>query len=47
MGRRSSKRSKSRKKHRFGFWDALVVQAAVKGGAGVLLSEDFEPGRSD
>jgi predicted nucleic acid-binding protein len=33
------------KKHRFGFWDALVIQAALKGGAGVLLSEDFEPGR--
>ena len=34
------------KKHRFGFWDALVVQAAVKGGANVLLSEDFESGCS-
>jgi predicted nucleic acid-binding protein len=34
------------KQHRFGFWDALVVQAAIKGEAGVLLSEDFEPGRS-
>ena len=33
------------KKHRFSFWDALVVQAAVKGEADILLSEDFEPGR--
>jgi len=30
---------------RFAFWDALVVQAAIRGGAGVLLSEDFESGR--
>jgi predicted nucleic acid-binding protein len=34
------------KKHLLSFWDALVVQAAVKGGADVLLTEDFEPGRS-
>jgi predicted nucleic acid-binding protein len=33
------------KKRRIGFWDALIVQAAIKGGAGVLLSEDFELGR--
>ncbi len=33
-------------KHRFGFWDALVVQAALKGKAAVLLSEDFEAGRT-
>jgi len=33
------------KQYRFGFWDALIVQAAVKGGAGVLLTEDFESGR--
>jgi predicted nucleic acid-binding protein len=32
-------------KHRLGFWDALILQAAVKGGAGILLSEDFESGR--
>jgi predicted nucleic acid-binding protein len=30
---------------RFAFWDALIVQAAIKGGAGVLLSEDLEQGR--
>jgi len=30
---------------RFAFWDALVVQAAIRGGASVLLSEDFESGR--
>ena len=33
------------KNHRFSFWDALVIQAAVKGKAGILLSEDFEPSR--
>lgn len=32
-------------KHGLSFWDALVVQAAIKGGADVLLSEDFEVGR--
>ena len=32
-------------KHGLNFWDALVVQAAIKGGAAVLLSEDFAPGR--
>ena len=33
------------KKFRFAFWDALIIQAAIRGGAGVLLSEDFESGR--
>jgi predicted nucleic acid-binding protein len=33
-------------KHKLGFWDALVVQAAIKGEASVLLSEDFEAGRT-
>jgi predicted nucleic acid-binding protein len=32
-------------RYRYGFWDALVIQAAIKGGADVLLSEDFESGR--
>jgi predicted nucleic acid-binding protein len=27
------------------FWDSLVVIAAVRGGAGILLSEDFQAGR--
>jgi predicted nucleic acid-binding protein len=33
------------KDHGFSFWDALVVQAAFKGEANILLTEDFEPGR--
>jgi len=32
-------------RHRLSFWDALVVQAAVRGGAAVLCSEDFSDGR--
>ena len=28
-------------KYRFSFWDSLVVQAAIQGGASVLLSEDL------
>jgi len=27
------------------FWDALIVQAALRGRAGILLSEDFTDGR--
>jgi predicted nucleic acid-binding protein len=30
---------------RLGFWDALVIAAAVKGGAGRLLSEDLNAGQ--
>jgi predicted nucleic acid-binding protein len=30
---------------RLGFWDAMVIAAAVKGGAGRLLSEDLNPGQ--
>ncbi len=33
-------------KHGLSFWDALVVQAAVRGGADILLTEDFEHGRA-
>lgn len=29
-----------------GFWDALVIQAALRGGADILLTEDFEHGRA-
>jgi predicted nucleic acid-binding protein len=28
------------------FWDALVVAAAARGGAGILLSEDLPAGRT-
>lgn len=32
-------------KHRLSFWDALIIQAALRGGAAVLCSEDFTDGR--
>ena len=32
-------------RHRLSFWDALVVVAAVKGGASVIYSEDFNHGQ--
>jgi len=32
-------------RHRFSFWDSLVIQAAIKGGAEVLLSENLESER--
>jgi predicted nucleic acid-binding protein len=32
-------------RYRLSFWDALIVQAAVRGGAAVLCSEDFTDGR--
>jgi predicted nucleic acid-binding protein len=32
-------------RYQFSFWDSLIVHAALKGGASVLLSEDFEDGR--
>lgn len=32
-------------KHRLSFWDALIVQAAARGGAGVVLSEDLSDGQ--
>jgi len=28
-------------KHRFSFWDSLIIQAAIQGQAGILLSEDL------
>jgi predicted nucleic acid-binding protein len=28
-------------KHRFSFWDSLVIQAAIQGRANILLSEDL------
>jgi predicted nucleic acid-binding protein len=32
-------------REKISFWDALVVVAAIKGGAEILLSEDFSDGR--
>jgi len=31
--------------HRIGFWDALIVASALKGGAQRILSEDLNPGQ--
>ena len=33
-------------RERLAFWDALVVVAAVRGGAKILLSEDLHAGRA-
>jgi len=32
-------------KHKYAFWDSLVIQSAIEGGAGLLLSEDFRDGQ--
>jgi len=32
-------------KYQFSFWDSLVIQAAIQGGAGILLSEDLPDGQ--
>jgi predicted nucleic acid-binding protein len=32
-------------KYRFSFWDSLVIQAAIQGGASMLLSEDLPDGQ--
>lgn len=32
-------------KYRFSFWDSLVIQAAIKGGATILMSEDLPDGK--
>lgn len=33
------------RKHQFSFWDAMIVQAAVRGGADVLYTEDMTHGQ--
>jgi len=33
------------KKHEFSFWDALILQSAVKGGAEILYTEDMTHGQ--
>jgi predicted nucleic acid-binding protein len=38
--------SELEEQHRLSFWDALIVAAALKGGAGTILTEDMSPGRS-
>jgi predicted nucleic acid-binding protein len=37
--------SKLEERHGFSFWDALVVEAARRGGAARLLTEDLQSGR--
>ena len=32
-------------KYRFSFWDSLVIQAAIKGGTTILMSEDLPDGQ--
>jgi len=34
------------RQHRLSFWDSLIVQAALQGGATVLYSEDLQHGRT-
>lgn len=33
------------RKHQLGWWDSLIVTAAVRGGSSLLYSEDFQHGR--
>ena len=33
-------------RHRISFWDAMVIEAAARGGAKILLSEDLSSGRT-
>jgi predicted nucleic acid-binding protein len=33
-------------RHKLSFWDSMIVQAAVRGGADVLLSEDLSDGQT-
>jgi predicted nucleic acid-binding protein len=30
----------------YSFWDSLIIQAAIKGGASLLLSEDLSGGQT-
>ena len=32
--------------YRYSFWDSLIIQAAIKGGASLLLSEDLSGGQN-
>jgi predicted nucleic acid-binding protein len=38
--------SELEEQHRLSFWDALIVAAALKGGASTIVTEDMSPGRS-
>jgi predicted nucleic acid-binding protein len=37
--------SEIEEQNKISFWDALIVTAAVKGGAARILSEDLNPGQ--
>ena len=37
--------SRLEEQHTLAFWDALIVEAAVRAGAGLLFSEDLQDGR--
>jgi predicted nucleic acid-binding protein len=32
--------------HKYSFWDSLIIQAAIKGNASLLLTEDFKDGQA-
>jgi predicted nucleic acid-binding protein len=38
--------SELEEQHQLSFWDALIVAAALKGGAGTVLTEDLSEGRT-
>lgn len=38
--------SQIEEQHQLSFWDALILAAAIKGGAGTLLTEDLTAGRT-
>ncbi len=33
-------------RYRLSFWDSLIIQAALRGGATVIYSEDLQPGQT-
>ena len=33
-------------RHKYSFWDSLIIQAAIRGGASLLLSEDLSGGQT-
>jgi len=37
--------SRLEEEHTLGFWDALIIEAAIRAGADLLLSEDLQDGR--
>lgn len=33
-------------RHRYSFWDALIIESAIRGGASLILSEDLHDGQT-